>query len=80
MGSFVIDPDTRCGSGFRKPVDRYPGQNLVVGPPVAVGPVVQLFENPGQEGGRTVSECIADGLGFGALKEVVSITLIHEPC
>lgn len=41
---------------------------------------MQLLENPGREGAWTVSECIADGLGFGALKEVISITLIHEPC
>lgn len=45
--SFVIDANARGRSSGGEPVYRYPRQDLVVGPLVAVGPVVEFLVDPG---------------------------------
>ncbi len=54
VSHFVVDPRAGRGPGGREPVDRDPGQDLVVGPGVRVGPVVELFVDPGEQGGGAV--------------------------
>ena len=71
MQRLVVDAQTSCGASGGEVVDRDPGEDLVVGPGVSVRPVVQLFVDPGEQADGTVSEGIAEGLGFGALLQSV---------
>lgn len=80
MRSFVVDTNARGRSRGREPVDRYPSQDLVVRPLVAIGPVVEFLVDPGQERDRAVGQCETDRLGLGALKEVVAVAFILKPC
>ncbi len=54
VSHFVVDPRVGCRPGGREPVDRDPSQDLVVGPGVLVGPVVEFFVDPGEQGDWTV--------------------------
>jgi hypothetical protein len=47
---FAIDTMRGAGSGTAELVDADPGQNLIVGPGIAVGPVVEFLVDPGEQG------------------------------
>ena len=77
--AFVVDALAGGGAGGAEPVDADPGQDLVVGPGVAVAPVVQLLVEPGEQADGRVGDGVADRLGFGALLEVVAGAFGREP-
>ena len=76
---FVIDAEIGGDAGGAEPVDGDPGQDLVVGPGVGVGPVVQLFVDPGQEADGAVREGVAECLRFGLLFPTVAAAFREEP-
>ena len=76
---FVVDAHVGGGAGGGEVVEGDPGEDLVVGPGVGVGPVVELFVDPGEQGGGAVGEGIAEGLGFRALDLVVAAAFFEEP-
>lgn len=75
----VVDAHAGGGAGGGEVVERDPGEDLVVGPGVGVGPVVEFLVDPGQEGGGAVGEGVAEGLGLGALDRVVAAAFLKEP-
>ena len=46
MGGLVVDSEAGGGAGVREEIDRYPGEDLVVGPGVGVRPVVEFLIYP----------------------------------
>ena len=50
VGGFVVDAEAGGGAGGREVVERDPGEDLGVGPGVGVGPVVEFFVDPAEEG------------------------------
>ena len=77
--ALVVDALTGGGPGGAEPVDADPGKDLVVGPGVAVGPVVQFLVEPREQADGGVGDGIADRLGFGALLEIVAGAFGREP-
>jgi len=75
----VVDALAGCRPGGGEPVDGDPGQDLVVGPCVAVGPVVEFLVDPGEEADRAVGHAVANCLGFRRLLLVVAGAFRHEP-
>lgn len=75
----VVDAHAGGGAGGGEVVERDPGEDLVVGPGVGVGPVVEFLVDPGEEGGGAVGEGVAEGLGLGALDLVVAAAFCEEP-
>lgn len=58
MRGLVVDANVRGGPRGREPVDADPGEDLVVGPRVGIGPVVQLLVDPGEQRDGAVSESV----------------------
>nr|POE65110.1 hypothetical protein CFP56_34778 [Quercus suber] len=69
--------DVRPGSA--EPVDADPRADLVVGPGVVVGPVVQLLVQPGEQGDGAVGQRVAGRLRLGRLQRAVPGALGVEP-
>lgn len=61
----VVEPRRGARAGAREPVQRHPGQELVVAPGVGVGPGVQFLVEEGEEEGGGVGEGVGEGLGLG---------------
>lgn len=76
---FVVYSRVGCRSCGGELVDRYPCKDFVVGPGIAVGPVVELLVDPGEESYGGVGERYTDGGGFGALQGVVAEGVFVEP-
>lgn len=74
----VVDAHAGRRARRRELVHAHPGEHLVVGPGVPVGPVVQLLVHPGQEGDG-VGERDANGGRARALLRVVPGPFCPEP-
>lgn len=79
MAGFVVDAQTGRRPRGRKGIDGHPRQDLVVGPRVGVGPIVELLVDPGEQADGGVGEGVAEGLGFGALFDAVAAAFLEEP-
>ena len=80
MGGFVVDAQGSGGpAGGGEEVEGDPGEDLVGGPRVGVGPVVELFVDPGEAGDGAVGEGVGGRLGLGALEVAVAAALGREP-
>ena len=77
--ALVVDARGRGGAGGAEPVDAHPGADLVVGPGIAVGPVVQLLVDPRQQRGGRVCEGVADCLRLRRLLVAVAGAFVQEP-
>ena len=76
---FVVNADAGGGAGGGEEVDRDPGEDLVRGPGVGVGPVVEFLVDPTEQGDGAVAEGVPQGLRLGALDLVVAAALLEEP-
>lgn len=76
---FVIDTHRGCRACTGMAVDTDPGQDLVWGPWMAVGPVMKLFIYPRQEADRAVRQTVAEGLWLRGLLYTVTRSLAAEP-
>ncbi|KAF4509392.1 hypothetical protein G6O67_003568 [Ophiocordyceps sinensis] len=72
VAHLVVDAQAGGRAGGGEVIDGDPSQDLVVGPGVVVGPVVELLVDPGQQGDGRVGEGEAQGGGPGALLQRVS--------
>lgn len=79
MRSLMIYPATRGRSSCREPINRYPGQNLVISPGIAIGPIMQLFVDPSEQCDWTIFKCITNRLRFSGLQEIVAEAFLIEP-
>lgn len=79
LGTLVVDAQARGGTRGAVPVDGHPGQDLVFGPGVTVGPIVELFVDPGEEADGGVGESVAQRLRLRGLFTVVAAAFLLEP-
>jgi len=75
----VVDPRACSRPSGREPVDRNLCQDFIVGPRVAVGPVVELLVDPCQQPHRRVCEGCSNRRWSGCLFDVVAQPLFEEP-
>ena len=79
MRNLVVDANVRDGARGREPVDADPGEDLVVGPRVGIGPVVQLLVDPGEQRDGAVGEGVGQRLRLRRLQQPVAGSFLHEP-
>lgn len=79
MPALVIDPSTSSRSRGGEVVDRYPCEDLIVGPGEGVSPVVELLVDPGKEGDGAVVETVSKRLWFCGLEFVIAEAFFTEP-
>ena len=78
MCDFVVDARAGAGAGDGEIVDGDPGEDFGVGPRVAIGPVVEFFVDPGEEGYGAGGESVAEGLGFRAFCAVFGVSITQS--
>lgn len=72
----VVDSMRSTGACTTELVDRDPSEDLVIGPGVAVCPIMQLLIDPRQQCYRGIIESICQGLRLGGLLQVVAYSVI----
>lgn len=75
----VVNAHRGRGTGAREIIHRHPGEDLVVGPRIRVGPIVQLLVDPREQGDGRIVEAVRERLGLGRLLEKVAAALFGEP-
>ena len=76
---FVVDAEAGGWAGSREPVYADPGQDLVVGPGVVVGPVMELLIYPCEQTNGAVCDRVTWGLWLGGLDGAVARAFFDEP-
>lgn len=79
VSSLVVNTRAGSGTSSRKPVDADPRQNLIIRPRIAVGPIMQLLIDPGEEGDRRVCQRVANCLRLRTLQEIVTSGFLRKP-
>lgn len=79
MEGLVIDPQARARASSAEVVDADPSADLIVGPVVAIRPIVELFIHPCEESHGAVGERVGEGLRLGGLLGAVAGAFFEEP-
>lgn len=78
MHGLVVDSMRSTGASTTELVDRYPGEDLVVGPGVGICPVVQLLIDPCEQCYRGVIKRVGQRLRLGGLLDIIAYSGVNS--